>query len=139
MTISTHISQLNNLIRTDKMDRAVLLTVHQQVLDRIFEKGQDANKSQIGTYSESYIKQRVKNNWPRSRKVILQATRQMVQDFSLITIARGKYGSGFKNSINGKKRRWLEKKYSKKIFELTNDELALIPKLYEEALRRYFN
>lgn len=132
-----HIQQINSIILSDKIDRAVLSTVHAEVAKRIFSEGKAADENYIGQYSESYLKQRQRNKWPASRKVILQATRQMVNDFSLIRIQRDHYGSGFKNNINGAKRKSVERTYRKTIFALTASERQLLPRLYEQAIKRY--
>lgn len=133
------INQLNSVIRTDKVDRRVLITVHQTMTERIFEEGKDANNQQIGTYSDAYMERRRQMNYPDNRKVILQATRQMVNDFELIVESKGKYGSGFKNNANYEKSLKVERTFGKDIFSLTSQEQQLLATLFEKELEREFN
>ncbi len=133
--MNVFINSLNELINTDKTDRKVLSSVHSRVLDRVFGDGQDANNAPIGSYSDGYIKQRQKNKWGSSRKVILQYTGQMKNDFSLVKEG-GDWGSGFKNKKNGEKSRWVEETYDKTIFDLTKNEEELIDMLYAVELKQ---
>lgn len=129
------INQLNELINTDKVERRVFLSVHAAISDRVFTKGKAANGSDIGQYSDGYVKRRVKNNWGSSRKVILQFSGQMKNDFSIIREG-GEYGSGFKNNKNGDKSRWVEETYKKEIFSPTKQEEQLANELYGSELKR---
>ncbi len=135
VNMNLFIKQLNTLIQTDKVDRKVLLSVHARVTDRIFGEGKAADTSQIGNYSKGYLKQRQKNKWGGSSKVILQYTGQMKNDFSLIRSGND-LGSGFKNKKNGDKSRWVEGTYDKTIFDLTQSESELIDTLYANELNK---
>jgi len=120
----------------DKVLRRVLATIHTQVDQRIFRDGIDASERLIGTYSEGYQKTRRRKNYPVSRKVILQATSQMVNDFKF-GVFNGKYGSGFSNQFNFNKSVWVEKTYEKEIFKLTNSEDKKLEKILDKELDRY--
>ncbi|MEE9571459.1 MAG: hypothetical protein V3W20_00250 [Candidatus Neomarinimicrobiota bacterium] len=105
---------LNELIKKtkalslrDKVIRRVLQTVHVMTDQRIFRDGIDANGKLIGVYSESYRKTRIRKNYPISRKVILQATSQMVNDYKLLVLPGGNFGSGFSNNFNFDKSFWV--------------------------------
>lgn len=113
--------------------RPIFLTVHQQVTKRIFDDGKDANNTEIGQYSPEYVKRRIKKGLGSSRKVILEFTGQMRNDFVLIE-DEGKAGSGFLNSVNADKSRWVEDTYEKSIFDLTQDENNLLVKLIEDKI-----
>lgn len=126
------IAQLNELINTDKVERKVFSSVHARISDRIFGKGKDANDTDIGQYSAGYMKTRIKKNWGPSRKVILQLSGQMKNDFSLIVSPE--LGSGFKNDKNGDKSRWVEETYDTDIFSPTTDEEKLAQNLYAGEL-----
>lgn len=129
------IDDLNKLIKTDQLERSVALSVHASITDRIFNKGKSASNTNIGNYSSGYIKARVKRNWGSSRKVILQLTGQMKNDFSVIKEGDD-YGSGFKNVKNGQKSRWVEETYKKSIFSPTKKEEKLANKLYAAGVKR---
>lgn len=135
MSMRLLIRQINQLIKSNKVERSVFSSVHARITDRIFNDGR-AENSQIGTYSNEYIKRRVKNNWGSSRKVILQFTGQMKNDFSLIKDGND-WGSGFKNDKNGDKSRWVEDTYDKDIFTANREEQKLAEKLYATELKRF--
>ena len=109
----------------------ILLTVHQQVKRRIHDQGRAANNSQIGTYSEGYLKTRRKKGLGGSRKVILELTGQMRRDF--VPIKQGRYiiGSGFNNRLNLQKSKWVERTYRKVIYALTRKESNLLTELLQ--------
>ena len=113
--------------------KPVLLTVHQQMVQRIFDNGLDANDSPIGEYSEEYIKQRVKKGLGSSPKVILQFSGQMRNDYLLLE-ERGQFASGFTNQANADKSFWVEDTYDKEIFKLTDKEEQLLDSLLNEKV-----
>lgn len=130
-----YIKQINELINTDKVERSVFSSVTANISDRIFGKGQAENGSQIGQYSPGYTKRRIKSKWGGSRKVILQFTGQMKNDFGLIRDGND-YGAGFKNNKNGDKSRWVEDTYNKNIFTASKSEIKLAEKLYGAESKR---
>ena len=126
---------MNALAKTDRLERSIATTMQATTAKRIFEDGKDANNQDIGTYSESYVKQRVKSGYPNSKKVILQATRQMANDWSVIATNEG-YGLGFKNNANADKSEWVESTYEKEIFKHTDQELKLIDRIIQRELNK---
>ena len=118
--------------------KPVLLTVHQQMTRRIFDEGKDANNSQIGEYSDAYVKQRQKKGLGSSKKVILEFTGQMRNDFLLIQDGSN-FGSGFTNENNGNKSEWVEDTYDKTIFDLTDQEEQLLEALINERVEQTLN
>lgn len=134
--MNQQIKQINDLINIDRIERRVFLSVHALITDRIFNKGKDSQNRNIGRYSNGYVKRRLKNNWGASKKVILQFTGQMKNDFSLIRKG-DQYGSGFKNIKNGDKSRWVESTYEKEIFSPTRKEIKEANTLYASELNKY--
>lgn len=130
-TIEKEIARLNRII-DPKNQNKILLTVHQQVKRRIHDQGKAADRSQIGTYSEEYLKQRQKKGLGSSKKVILEFTGQMRRDFVPIKKGQKIIGSGFTNNANFDKSQWVENTYKKKIYALTKQENELLVKLFEE-------
>ena len=105
--------------------RAVALSMLPVVHDRIHVEGKAADGAGIGNYSKSYLKYtRPKNNRSNDPKVILSLTRQMENDFSVVSQG-DRYGLGFKNPLNFDKARWAEETYKKKIYGLTEVERNL--------------
>lgn len=121
MSLKKLTKKMSKLARSDKAERFVAQNMLVATADRIFEKGQDANNSSIGKYSAAYLKQRQKEGYPSSKKVILQATRQMGNDWSVVAEG-GKVGLGFKNQKNANKSHWVEETYNTPIFSHTKRE-----------------
>ena len=137
-------NDLNNFIKKttalnlrDKVIRRVLQTIHVMTDQRIFRDGIDANGKLIGTYSQGYQKERRRKNYPISRKVILQATSQMVNDYKFLVLADGNFGSGFSNTKNYDKSFWVEDTYDTPIFELTGSEDKKLEVLLEKEMTKF--
>jgi hypothetical protein len=135
--MSQELDALRALLRDD-IEKRVLLTVHQQVKKRIFDDGQDANSKQIGVYSNKYVRQRIKKGLTGSTKVVLEFTGQMKNDFQLLE-DQGQYASGYLNNINGDKSNWVEGTYKTTIFDLTDQEAALMDELFEKEIETLIN
>ena len=129
---------MNLLTKTNLLERSIATSMLAVTADRIFDKGKDASNIQIGTYSKGYLKQRRKDGYPSSTKVILQATRQMVNDWSVIQSGK-QLGLGFKNSANADKSEWVEATYKKDIFKHTENEKTLINKIVDKEVKKIIN
>lgn len=142
-------AELNELIRRlkvanvhSKVTQRVLQSVHTDTDRRIFRDGIDANSKLIGVYSKSYQKTRRREGYPISRKVILQATSLMVNDYKFLVLQDGNYGSGFSNTKNFDKSEWVEGTYDYKkdgIFGLTQSEDKSIDIRMEKELTKFLN
>ena len=137
MSLDNLIKKMNVLAKTDRLERSIASTMQAITADRIFTQGKDASNQQIGEYSEAYLKQRVKKGYPRSKKVILQAERDMVNDWSVIVSGKS-LGLGFKRSGNADKSEWVEQTYKKDIFKHTKQELDIIDRIIQRELNRLF-
>jgi len=140
------VASLENLIKRtrrlslhDKVTQRVLQTVHVMTDQRIFRDGIDALGKLLGVYSEGYQKTRKRENYPISKKVILQATSQMVNDYKFLVLPGGNYGSGFSNTKNYKKSFWVEGTYDTLIFDLTNSEDKKMEVLFEKELTKFLS
>jgi hypothetical protein len=92
----------------DKVLRAIADSALSLVRPRIHQQGKRADGQPIGTYSNSYLKYRVKKkNRENDSKVVLSLTRNMENDFQVIATDTG-YGLGFNNPDNVKKADWLQ-------------------------------
>ena len=131
------IPSIDELLNPD-FYRDVLLTVHQQSIVRIFDKGQDANGKEIGEYSDAYVKTRERRGLGNNKKVILQFTGQMRNDYQLINQS-GQWGSGFLNQANADKSFWVEQTYEKSIFDLTEGEELLLQQLLDKKIDNTLN
>ena len=129
---------MNILTKTNSLERSIATSMLVVTADRIFDKGKDASNLDIGKYSKEYLKQRRKQGYPSSTKVILQATRQMANDWSVIQTGK-QLGLGFKNSANADKSEWVEATYEKDIFKHTENEKQAINKLVEKEVKKIIN
>ena len=125
---------MNALAKTNKMEVSIATSMLAITADRIFAQGKAADGKAIGKYSKGYLKTRIKDNYPPSTKVILQATRQMANDWSVISNGKA-LGLGFKNSANADKSEWVEITYERSIFYHTKSELNTLDKLLEKEIK----
>lgn len=121
---------------------STVLAIHKP---RIFEKGEDAKSSKIGTYSTKPIsiskksqarntgKTHFKGGYAEYKSAIgknpghvnFRNTDQMQMDYGLI-VNGDKFGFGFQNNENYKKSEWLQDKYDKDVFQLTDKEIDVL-------------
>lgn len=132
------LKKIDQLRRLDEAKRSIGLSMLAVTAQRIFTDGKDGDNRQIGEYSAAYIIERKRKNWPTSKKVILQATRQMVSDWSLI-VDGNSWGLGFKNSINFIKANNVEAIYKKEIFAHTDAEVNQFTTLMQNEVNRILN
>lgn len=115
--------QLKQIMSTNYLLRPVAIETIPNMTQRIHQEGKASDGSAIGTYSNPYLKQRVKN-YKRSAdtKVIVSLTRQLENNWSVLETTNG-YGIGFTNPHNADKLRWVEEMKGKAIGALTTGEL----------------
>jgi hypothetical protein len=130
LTINTNLEQvmtnlgksLETIFNNDYLLRPVAIEVLPMMTERIHQEGKASDGSQIGTYSNSYLKYREKNKRGSDPKVIVSLTRQLENDWSVLETPKG-YGIGFTNSFNADKLRWVEDVKKKEIGALTQTEI----------------
>jgi len=135
------ITRINNAARSDRNLRISLTTTLAVHKPRIFNQGFDARGAKIGTYSTKPIsisknkqarntgKTFFKGGYVEYKSAIgknpgyvnLRNTDQMMMDYGLVG-SNGQYGFGFQNDINSEKSGWMEQKYGKDIFSISNYE-----------------
>lgn len=101
--------------------------------ERIHERGEASDGSQIGSYANSYMATRAKYGRGESRKIIVALTSQLEQDWSLQATATG-YGIGFNNPFNAQKMRWVEEQKGVIIANLSEAEKAYISERLQELV-----
>jgi len=104
----TKFSELENKIltleQTDTVLRTVATAMFAEMKRRIHNDGIKSNGSSIGTYSNSYLKWRLKNGFEtQGNKVQLNLTGQMQNDFSVGKLNDTSWAIGFQNEFNYKK------------------------------------
>lgn len=114
--------QLEQLKNKEYLLRPVAIEVIPLMTERIHQKGEASDDSQIGTYSSGYLRLRQKKyKRDASTKVIASLTRQLEQDWSVIATTNG-YGIGFLNPFSLQKLRWVEEIKDKTIANLSKSE-----------------
>lgn len=131
MKIKTNIGQVTQAIAEklkvlkdpEYLLRPVAFGLIDKMTERIHNEGKASDGNEIGQYSNSYLKQRQRKPYNRTSetKIIVSLTRQLENDWSVISVDKG-YGIGFKNPFNLQKLRWVEQGQGKKIGDLTPDE-----------------
>lgn len=129
ITIKTNITQvfarlqavLDKLKDREYLLRPVATEIIPMITERIHKEGKASDGSQIGTYSNSYLRQREKHNRGKNPKVIISLTRQLENDWSVVATTRG-YGIGFLNSFNAQKLKWVEQNKGKIVSRLSTEE-----------------
>lgn len=148
LTITSNLDQvLSNLGQNFRtiMDpnyllRPVAIEVLPMITERIHKDGQASDGSQIGTYSNAYLKYaRAKAKRGGDTKVIVSLTRQLENNWSVLETTNG-YGIGFTNPFNADKLRWVEEVKGKTIGHLTASEIDFsfdrINELVADALNK---
>lgn len=129
---------LRNLIENQEpfllaIASSVLAGVHY----RIHTLGKRANGSDIGTYSNQYLKTRERFNRGSDKRIILSLHRQMELDFTVV--AKGQsIGLGFLNSTNFEKATALEKRYPG-TYALSDEEEEIVANAITDYLNGIFN
>lgn len=129
LTIKTNIGQVFGQLKRkleilkdrEYLLRPVAIEIIPMMTERIHQKGADSDGGQIGTYSNSYLKQREKNKRGKDTKVIVSLTRQLENDWAVVATEKG-YGIGFNNKLNVDKMRWVESQKKKIIATLSENE-----------------
>lgn len=148
MRIQTNIGQVTKAIAErlkvlrdpEYLLRPIAFGLIDKMTQRIHNEGKGSDGAEIGQYSNAYLQQRQRAplNRTADKKIIVSATRQLENDWSVIAVDRG-YGIGFKNPFNLQKLRWVEENKGKKIGDLTPDEekytVDYINELVSEALQ----
>lgn len=130
LTITTNLPEvLNNLgqsiqeiLNPNYLLRPVAIEVLPMITERIHQEGKASDGSEIGQYSNGYLRQREKAGRGESKKVIVSLTRQLENNWSVLETTNG-YGIGFTNSFNADKLRWVEEMKAKPIGSLSVTEI----------------
>lgn len=134
----------------DKLIRTIATDALAEIKNRIHYEGKKADDSQIGTYTNPYLKRRQNKPYNRTSdsKIIFSLTRNMETQFSVIATAKG-YGLGWTDSGGGSglskgkttnfdKANFLEQRFGK-VYSLTSKEKEQVKKTTEEFLKQSLN
>ena len=138
MSLKKLLRNMRVLQMTNKAELSMASSMLQKTNERIFRDGKDSKGASLGNYSLPYLKTRIKNGYPASRKIILQASTDMAQGFSVMT-GQKTVGLGFKNISDFEKSEYVEATYKTKIFAHTEGEKKEVNRLFSEAVNRIIN
>ena len=82
------------------MLREIAVSMVGEIQKRIHTDGKKADGSNIGTYSDGYLKQRIKAKNFSDPKVVLFYTGQMQNDWKVVPLSDTEYGLGYDNPVN---------------------------------------
>lgn len=138
------IQRVNRAVKSDQVMRASLTTVLAIHKPRIFQSGQDATKSKIGKYSTKPISISKKDQARNTGKTYFKGgyaeyksaigkggdvnfrnTDQMQMDYGIVQNGNS-FGFGFNNDLNYDKSQWLQDKYGKDVFDLSDQEIDVL-------------
>lgn len=127
------------LQQTDSLLREIAVSMQAVTRERIHEQGRKGDGSQIGEYSDKYLKLRQSKKYNRTsdRKVILSLTGQMENDYKVIPLSDTEYALGFDNQFNADKADWNEERFGK-VYELTDEELQGVRNIVQEFITNAF-
>lgn len=126
--------------QADSLLREIAVSMLAVTQKRIHTDGKKADGSQIGTYSNSYLKVRSnpKNKLGTDPNIILFFTGQMQNDYKVVPLSDTEYALGYDNQLNADKADWAEDRFGK-IFALTDDELGQVRLIVQEYLDKVFS
>jgi hypothetical protein len=144
------INKLNAAIKNEQFQRVAATTVLAPYKKRIFSEGKDAQGQKIGTYGTKPISISKKNQARQTGKtyfaggyaeyknaigknpgfVNLRNTDQMMMDLGLIKNGAN-FAFGFQNDLNGDKSKWMDSKYDKDIFNVSQAEIDLFANTFK--------
>jgi hypothetical protein len=142
MPVSTNIDALINNLEAklnDATKQFIALEVASALLGpvkaRIHNDGLAGDGSEIGTYSNAYLKERQrKYNRTADSKVVLSLTRQMENDFTVQAVGNNSYGLGYNNAENYKKAVWNDNRFGHTVYALTKEEEQIASEIAKDAL-----
>lgn len=127
-----------SLEQSDTLLREIASGMLPTTRERIHERGQKADGSQIGEYGDKYLKLRQsKYNRTADRKVILSLTGQMENDYKVIPLSDTEYALGFDNQFNADKAEWNEDRFGQ-VWALTDEELEGVRAIVQEFITNAF-
>ena len=101
---------------------------------RIFADGLRPDGTEIGVYSPEYLERREKEFNRQGTRVILTATAQMRNDYTVV-VGLDFVGIGFQNPFNAEKAEKNEKRYKSAIFSLSEGEKRTLLELTQKRVK----
>ena len=136
------ISVLNALLDTNKIIGRPTVTIFAIYKQRIFTEGVKSDGAQIGTYSASYFRERLKKGRESGRNVVLRFTDKLANDTIVEKLDSNNWAIGIRGAAGGGglvtsnfKAEVNEDRFGI-IFELTDNEADILDRLVEAEVKR---
>ncbi len=99
------VKRIGGLLDVNKFIKTGAFDALSQMTERIHEKGEAADGSGIGTYTNNYLKLRQKKPYNRTAdsKIIVSLTRRLENDWGVIETDKGNWAIAFLNRQKGTK------------------------------------
>jgi hypothetical protein len=121
----------------DKIVRKVAIDIATSNIRRIHNDGQAVDGSEIGDYEDgSYKKKRTKKG-RRVDKVDLSFSGKLSKEFSIAAISDSDIGIGFITEYGAKLSEYLEEKYGKKIWGITEEDERVAREIEKNEITKY--
>lgn len=130
------VKRIGGLLDVNKFIKTGAFDALSQMTERIHEKGEAADGSGIGTYTNNYLKLRQKKNRTADSKIIVSLTRRLENDWGVIQTDKGNWAIAFLNRqkgtktdiTSGEKMKFVEESSGKTIAALSKPETEQLVK-----------
>lgn len=132
------VKRIGGLLDVNKFIKTGAFDALSQMTERIHEKGEAADGSGIGTYTNNYLKLRQKKPYNRTAdsKIIVSLTRRLENDWGVIQTDKGNWAIAFLNRqkgtktdiTSGEKMQYVEESSGKTIAALSKAETEQLVK-----------
>lgn len=132
------VKRIGGLLEVNKFIKTGAFDALSQMTERIHEKGEAADGSGIGTYTNNYLKLRQKKPYNRTEdsKIIVSLTRRLENDWGVIETDKGNWAIAFLNRqkgtltgiTSGEKMQYVEESSGKTIAALSKAETEQLVK-----------
>ena len=132
------VKRIGGLLDVNKFIKTGAFDALSQMTERIHEKGEAADGSGIGTYTNNYLKLRQKKPYNRTAdsKIIVSLTRRLENDWGVIQTDKGNWAIAFLNRqkgtktdiTSGEKMKFVEESSGKTIAALSKPETEQLVK-----------
>lgn len=132
------VKRIGGLLDVNKFIKTGAFDALSQMTERIHQKGEAADGSGIGTYTNNYLKLRQKKPYNRTAdsKIIVSLTRRLENDWGVIQTDKGNWAIAFLNRqkgtktdiTSGEKMQYVEESSGKTIAALSKAETEQLVK-----------
>ena len=138
MVIASYLKKVKEIDNPETVSRAVAVSLLPEIRNRIHVEGKNSKGTDIGTYSNTYLKLRQsKYNRTSDPSVVISLTRQLENSYSLQATDKA-YTIGFTSPGSEEKVKYMEEKYGS-IWALTDGEVEVAKLVAEDMATKLLN